>query len=61
MNDQEKKIIKTLADTFDALPDSKKEYLLGFAEGVAAMTEEKKSEGPPSCSWRQRGGTPCLK
>ena len=47
MSDKEKGIAKTLADTFDALPDSKKEFLLGFAEGVAAMTEEKKSDKPP--------------
>ena len=48
MNDKEKGIAKTLADTFEALPDSKKEYLLGFAEGVAAMTGEQKSEEPPA-------------
>ena len=48
MNDREKSIAKTLTDTFDALPDSKKEYLLGFAEGVAAMTGEQKNEEPPA-------------
>ena len=48
MNDKEKGIAKTLADTFETLPDSKKEYLLGFAEGVAAMAEGQKSEEPPA-------------
>lgn len=28
--------VQTLAEAFEALPDGKKEYLLGFAEGVIA-------------------------
>lgn len=44
MTDNEKRIAKTLADTFNVLPDSKKEYLLGFAEGVAAMAGEEKAK-----------------
>ena len=37
MSKEEMKIAKKLADAFNALPESKKEYLLGFAEGVAAV------------------------
>lgn len=40
MSEKEKKIAEALADAVNALPDSKKEYLLGFAEGVAAMAEK---------------------
>ena len=40
MSEQEKNVSKTLTDAFDALPENKKEYLLGFAEGVAAMKEK---------------------
>lgn len=36
MSKKEKTICKTLAKAFEALSDNKKEYLLGFAEGVIA-------------------------
>lgn len=45
MSEKEKDTAKTLAEAFEALPDSKKEFLLGYAEGVAAMAE-KKSKSP---------------
>lgn len=32
----ERKKIRTLAEAFEALPESKKEFLLGYAEGVIA-------------------------
>lgn len=37
MVDTEKDIGLKLAEAFDALPEGKKEYLLGYAEGVASM------------------------
>ncbi len=37
VSEKEKKIAKALAEAAKALPDEKKEYLLGYAEGVAAM------------------------
>lgn len=43
MSSVEKKIIETIASAFQVLPDEKKEYLLGYAEGVAAMAEQKAS------------------
>lgn len=42
MCDQEKQIAETLVGAFNSLPDTKKEYLLGFAEGVAAATDQQK-------------------
>lgn len=44
MSEEQKKTAQTLADAFTALPDEKKEFLLGFAEGVAAATEQKKNK-----------------
>lgn len=44
MSEREKTVAKTLASALKALPEEKKEYLLGYAEGVNAMagkTEEK--------------------
>lgn len=44
MSEKERKIGKKLAETFDALPDNGKEFLLGFMEGVAATKERDKPE-----------------
>lgn len=45
MSEQEKEIAKTLAEAFNALPDDKKEYLIGFAEGVVTMAERQAANG----------------
>lgn len=39
MSEKEKAIAEKLGQAFAALPDEKKEYLIGYAEGVAAMAE----------------------
>lgn len=44
MSEKEKAVAQALADAFNALSDNKKEYMLGFAEGVAAMAEKNASE-----------------
>jgi hypothetical protein len=44
MNEQEKAVVQSIVKAFDALPDEKKEYLIGFAEGVAAMKSKEKSK-----------------
>lgn len=36
MENTKRTSVQTLAEAFEALPDGKKEYLLGFAEGVIA-------------------------
>lgn len=41
MSEKEKQIAEKIASACEQLPDSKREFLLGFAEGVAAMTEKK--------------------
>ena len=42
---KEKTVCKTLAEAFEALSDNKKEYLLGFAEGVIAARGPEDDQG----------------
>ena len=44
MSDRERKIAENLAEAVTRLPDSKREFLLGYAEGVAAMADRAKAE-----------------
>jgi len=44
MSEKAKQAGKALMEAFNNLPDSKKEFLLGYAEGVAAMTEKAAKE-----------------
>lgn len=44
MSDKEKKVAKSIAEAMKKLPEAKREYLIGFAEGVAAMSEAKREE-----------------
>ena len=46
MSEMEKKLADSLAKAAAALPESKREFLLGYAEGVAAMTEAKNPAAP---------------
>lgn len=41
MSTEEKRIAEKLANACEQLPPGKKEFLLGFAEGVAAMAEKR--------------------
>ena len=46
---EKKRIVQSLGEAFSALPEAKREFLIGYAEGVAAMkatyehAEEKKT------------------
>lgn len=44
MAEKEKQIVQAMADAIASLPDEKKEYFLGFAEGAAAMAEQVKEK-----------------
>ena len=46
LSEMEKKLADSLAKAAAALPESKREFLLGYAEGVAAMTEAKEPAAP---------------
>lgn len=46
MSEMEKKLADSLAKAAAALPENKREFLLGYAEGVAAMAEAKNPAGP---------------
>ena len=41
MSEKERHIAEKLAKACEVLPDSKREYLIGYAEGVAAMAAKK--------------------
>lgn len=44
MNDKEKEVVESLTKAFEALPEGKKEFLLGYAEGVAAMQNKQEEK-----------------
>lgn len=44
MNENERRIAESLAVALEMLPDSKKEFLLGYAEGVAAMAARQEAD-----------------
>lgn len=44
MSQEEKRIAKKIAEAAEMLSPAKKEFLLGFAEGVAAANESKEDE-----------------
>ena len=46
MSEREKKLADTIAKAVTQLPEGKREFLLGYAEGVAAMTEAKEPAAP---------------
>lgn len=46
MLEKEKQIARTLAAAVATLPEEKKEYFVGFAEGVAAMADLKPKTQP---------------
>lgn len=46
MLEKEKQIAQTLAAAVATLPEEKKEYFVGFAEGVAAMADLKPKAQP---------------
>ena len=41
MSEQEKQTAKKLADALNALPEDKKDRLLAYAEGMAAMADRR--------------------
>ena len=44
VNENERRIAESLAVALEMLPDSKKEFLLGYAEGVAAMAARREAD-----------------
>jgi len=57
MSEREKKIAEKLAAACEQLPDGKKEFLMGYAEGVAAMAASRQAgENPAAENKRSCGG-----
>lgn len=44
MSEREERAGKAIVDAFKLLPDEKKEFLLGYAEGVKAATKQTETE-----------------
>ena len=47
MSCEEKNIIKNIIEAVSILPEGKREYILGYAEGVITMSNGKKSPAQP--------------
>ena len=45
MNEMEKKIAQNIEVAMQCLPEEKRQYFLGFAEGVAAMAAQLQPQG----------------
>ena len=47
MSSEDKRIIKSIIEAVSILPEEKREYILGYAEGVIAMSNCTKATAPP--------------
>lgn len=47
MSTKEKEIVKSITEAVSTLPEEKREYLLGYAEGVLAMADRVRRNDPP--------------
>lgn len=54
MSEREKQMAENLAKACELLPDDKKEFLLGYAEGVAAMAARQVSKKLPEADPQSR-------
>ena len=43
MKEKEKQLAQLLVEAIATLPEEKKQYFIGFAEGVAAMAEQSRT------------------
>lgn len=47
MSVTEKELVKSITEAVSTLPEKKKEYLLGYAEGVLAMADQARCKDLP--------------
>ena len=47
MSTKEKDLVKSITEAVSTLPEGKREFLLGYAEGVLAMADRTRREDPP--------------
>lgn len=57
MSEKEKHVAETLAKVLEVLPEGKKEYLIGYAEGVTAMAQQTVEQSDPSIAHSTRKET----
>ena len=43
MEQKDKQIVTLMAQTMELLPEEKKQYLMGFIEGIASMAEQSRT------------------
>lgn len=49
MSQNEKEIVQSITEATSVLPDEKREYILGYAEGVLTMSDQlRKSDHAPA-------------
>ncbi len=46
MSTKEKEIARSITEAVSALPEDKREYILGYAEGVLAMADQLRRNDP---------------
>lgn len=46
MSTKEKEIVRNITEAVSVLPEKKREYILGYAEGVLAMADRTKPDDP---------------
>ena len=44
MKEKEKQVISLMAQTMELLPEEKKQYVLGFIEGIASMANQSRNK-----------------
>lgn len=47
MSTKEKEIVQSITEAVSVLSDEKREYILGYAEGVLAMADRMRRGDPP--------------
>lgn len=53
MSTKEKELINSITEAVSTLPEEKREYLLGYAEGVLAMADRKLRGNPAPAAPQQ--------
>lgn len=56
MSEKEKSAVKKLSEAMNILPDDKRNYILGYAEGVIAASGKREDGGDQAASSREAGG-----
>ncbi len=53
MGTKEKEIVRNITEAVSLLPEDKREYILGYAEGVLAMADQARRDSLPPGAERE--------